>query len=75
MLFLTAQLGGEMADGLMLYMCPPEQMKKSIDAANQVVKEKGRSPNSLTMTCGVPVFLHDDLETAPSRCCSARHSR
>jgi alkanesulfonate monooxygenase SsuD/methylene tetrahydromethanopterin reductase-like flavin-dependent oxidoreductase (luciferase family) len=60
----TAKLGGEMADGLMLYMCPPERMKKSIDAANQVAKEKGRSPGSLTMTCGVPVFLHDDLETA-----------
>ena len=49
MLFLTAKLGGEIVDGLMLYMCPPEQMKKSIDAVNQVAKEKGRSPDSLTM--------------------------
>ncbi len=32
----TSKLGGELADGLMLYMCPPERMRKSIDAANQV---------------------------------------
>ena len=60
----TSKLGGEIADGLMLYMCPPERMRKSIDAANQVAKEKGRAPSSLTMTCGVPLFLHDDLKTA-----------
>src|SRR5208282_4316075 len=40
----TARLGGELADGLMLYLCPPERMKRSIDAANKVAKEKGRSP-------------------------------
>lgn len=60
----TAKLGGEIADGLMLYMCPPERMKKSIDAANKVATEKGRPPGSLTMTCGVPVYLHDDLKAA-----------
>jgi len=56
----TAKLGGELADGLMLYMCTPERMRKSIDAANQVAKERGRAPGSVTMTCGLPVFLHDD---------------
>jgi len=60
----TSKLAGEMADGLMLYMCPPERMRKSIDAANKVAQEKGRAPGSLTMTCGVPLFLHDDLKTA-----------
>jgi alkanesulfonate monooxygenase SsuD/methylene tetrahydromethanopterin reductase-like flavin-dependent oxidoreductase (luciferase family) len=48
----------------MLYMCTPERMRKSIDAANQVARERGRAPGSLTMTCGVPVYLHDDLKTA-----------
>jgi alkanesulfonate monooxygenase SsuD/methylene tetrahydromethanopterin reductase-like flavin-dependent oxidoreductase (luciferase family) len=60
----TSKLGGELADGLMLYMCPPERMRKSIDAANQVARNLGRTPGSLTMTCGVPVFLHDDLKVA-----------
>jgi alkanesulfonate monooxygenase SsuD/methylene tetrahydromethanopterin reductase-like flavin-dependent oxidoreductase (luciferase family) len=60
----TSKLGGEMADGLMLYMCPPERMRKSIDAANEVAKQRGRAPGSVTMTCGVPVFLHNDLKVA-----------
>ena len=60
----TSKLAGELADGLMLYMCPPERMRKSIDAANQVAKDTGRPKDSLTMTCGIPVFLHDDLKTA-----------
>jgi alkanesulfonate monooxygenase SsuD/methylene tetrahydromethanopterin reductase-like flavin-dependent oxidoreductase (luciferase family) len=60
----TSKLGGELADGLMLYMCTPERMRKSIDVANQAAREHGRAPGSLTMTCGLPVFLHDDLKTA-----------
>jgi len=60
----TSKLAGELADGLMLYMCPPERMRKSIDAANAVAREHGRKPGSLTNTCGVPVFLHEDLKTA-----------
>lgn len=60
----TSKLGGEMADGLMLYMCPPERMRKSIDAANLVARERGRAPGSVTMTCGLPVYLHDDLKVA-----------
>jgi alkanesulfonate monooxygenase SsuD/methylene tetrahydromethanopterin reductase-like flavin-dependent oxidoreductase (luciferase family) len=60
----TSKLGGELADGLMLYMCSPERMRKSIDAANQVARNLGRAPGSVTMTCGVPVFLHDDLKAA-----------
>jgi alkanesulfonate monooxygenase SsuD/methylene tetrahydromethanopterin reductase-like flavin-dependent oxidoreductase (luciferase family) len=60
----TSKLGGELADGLMLYMCTPERMRKSIDAANQVARDLGRAPGDLTMTCGFPVFLHDDLKAA-----------
>jgi len=60
----TSKLAGELADGLMLYMCPPERMRKSIDAANAVAREHGRKPGSLTNTCGVPVFLHEDLKAA-----------
>jgi 5,10-methylenetetrahydromethanopterin reductase len=59
----TSKLGGEMADGLMLYMCTPERMRKSFDAANSVARERGRA-GSLTMTCGLPVFLHDDMKIA-----------
>ncbi len=60
----TSKLGGELADGLMLYMCTPERMRKSIDAANKVALEHGRKPGAITMTCGFPVFLNDDLKAA-----------
>ncbi|HLW69799.1 MAG TPA: LLM class flavin-dependent oxidoreductase [Candidatus Binataceae bacterium] len=60
----TSKLGGELADGLMLYMCSPERMRKSIDAARAVAGHHGRKLAAVTMTCGVPVFLHDDLKTA-----------
>lgn len=60
----TSKLGGELADGLMLYMCTPERMRKSIDASREVAAKAGRKPSDITMTCGLPVFLHDDLKTA-----------
>lgn len=60
----TARLGGELADGLMLYLCTPERMRKSIDAARAAAQQHGRKPSDVAMTVGVPVFLHDDLKTA-----------
>src|SRR3984893_4796823 len=43
----TARLGGELADGLMLYLCPPERMRKSIDAAYESAKQHGRKPSDI----------------------------
>ena len=60
----TAKLGGELADGLMLYLCTPERMRKSIDAAHASARAHGREASEVTMTCGVPVFMHNDLKTA-----------
>jgi len=60
----TSKLGGELADGLMLYMCTPERMRKSIDASREVAAKFGRKGSEIMMTCGVPIFLHDDLKTA-----------
>lgn len=60
----TSKLGGELADGLMLYMCTPERMRKSIDVSRAVAQKVGRRPSAITMTCGLPIFLHDDLKTA-----------
>jgi alkanesulfonate monooxygenase SsuD/methylene tetrahydromethanopterin reductase-like flavin-dependent oxidoreductase (luciferase family) len=60
----TARLGGELADGLMLYLCTPERMRKSIDAARETAQKSGRKPSDVVMTVGLPVFLHDDLKRA-----------
>jgi 5,10-methylenetetrahydromethanopterin reductase len=60
----TSRLGGELADGLMLYLCTPERMRKSIDAAHETAREHGRMPSDIVATVGLPVFLHDDLKVA-----------
>ena len=60
----TARLGGEISDGLMLYLCTPERMRKSIMAARTVAEEHGRPLTAVKMTVGLPVFLHDDLAQA-----------
>jgi alkanesulfonate monooxygenase SsuD/methylene tetrahydromethanopterin reductase-like flavin-dependent oxidoreductase (luciferase family) len=60
----TARLAGELADGLMLYLCGPERMRQSIDAAHESATRSGRKPSEITATVGLPVFLHDDLKTA-----------
>lgn len=60
----TARLGGELADGLMLYLCTPERMRQSIDAAHASGAQHGRKPSDIVATVGLPVFLHDDLKVA-----------
>jgi alkanesulfonate monooxygenase SsuD/methylene tetrahydromethanopterin reductase-like flavin-dependent oxidoreductase (luciferase family) len=60
----TARLSGELADGLMLYMCPPERMSKMINAAREAAVTAGRKPETQGVTMGLPVFLDDHLETA-----------
>jgi 5,10-methylenetetrahydromethanopterin reductase len=60
----TARLGGELADGLMLYLCTPERMRKSIDVAREAAQQHGRKPANIVATVGLPVFLHDDLKVA-----------
>jgi alkanesulfonate monooxygenase SsuD/methylene tetrahydromethanopterin reductase-like flavin-dependent oxidoreductase (luciferase family) len=60
----TARLSGELADGLMLYMCPPERMGTMINAARESAAKAGRKPARLGVTMGLPVFLDDKLEAA-----------
>lgn len=56
----TARLGGEIADGLMLYLCSPQRMRASIDAAHEAATAAGRKPSDVAATVGVPAFLDDD---------------
>jgi alkanesulfonate monooxygenase SsuD/methylene tetrahydromethanopterin reductase-like flavin-dependent oxidoreductase (luciferase family) len=60
----TARLGGELADGLMLYLCTPERMRRSAEVAHQEATKHGRKPSEVTVTVGLPVFLHNDLKRA-----------
>ena len=60
----TAVLGGELADGLMLYLAWPERMRLEIDAAVTEAARHGRPRESLRITMGIPTFLDDDRERA-----------
>ena len=60
----TARLAGELSDGLMLYLCTPERMRRSIDVARETASKHGRKPGDITATVGLPVFMHNDLKTA-----------
>jgi len=60
----TARLGGQTADGLMLYMCPPARMEEMIATARGAAVEAGRPASAVTIMMGLPVFLDDDLKAA-----------
>jgi len=60
----TARLAGELADGVELYMCPTDRMRKLADAARQTAASHGRKPSDIAVTVGLPTFVDDDLERA-----------
>jgi alkanesulfonate monooxygenase SsuD/methylene tetrahydromethanopterin reductase-like flavin-dependent oxidoreductase (luciferase family) len=60
----TARLAGELADGVELYMCPAQRMRRLAQAAREEASRHGRKPSDVTITMGLPTFLHDDLGRA-----------
>jgi alkanesulfonate monooxygenase SsuD/methylene tetrahydromethanopterin reductase-like flavin-dependent oxidoreductase (luciferase family) len=56
----TARLGGEIADGLMLYLCSPQRMRASADAAHKTAVAAGRKSSDVAVTVGVPAFIDED---------------
>jgi 5,10-methylenetetrahydromethanopterin reductase len=60
----TARMAGELADGIELYMCPPQRMQRLARAAREEAARHGRKPSDVTITMGLPAFVHDDLDRA-----------
>ncbi len=58
------ELGGELSDGLMLYMLPLSRMGKIIEAKDRGAKRAGRNPSDVEVNLGIHTFLSNDLETA-----------
>jgi alkanesulfonate monooxygenase SsuD/methylene tetrahydromethanopterin reductase-like flavin-dependent oxidoreductase (luciferase family) len=56
----TARLGGEVADGLMLYLCSPQRMRTAAEAAHKAAAASGRKPSDVAVTVGVPAFIDED---------------
>jgi alkanesulfonate monooxygenase SsuD/methylene tetrahydromethanopterin reductase-like flavin-dependent oxidoreductase (luciferase family) len=66
----TAKLAGELADGVELYMCPVDRMRKLADAARQTAVSNGRKASDIAITVGLPTFVDEDLNKAYE---AARH--
>lgn len=66
----TAKLAGELADGVELYMCPTDRMRKLADAARQTAVSSGRKASDIAVTVGLPTFVDDNLDKAYD---AARH--
>ncbi|MGH7949289.1 MAG: LLM class flavin-dependent oxidoreductase [Candidatus Binataceae bacterium] len=60
----TARLAGEIADGLMLYIAPPDRMRMMIDAARSEAVRHNRKASDFSIVTGFPVFLADDRKRA-----------
>jgi alkanesulfonate monooxygenase SsuD/methylene tetrahydromethanopterin reductase-like flavin-dependent oxidoreductase (luciferase family) len=60
----TVQLSGELADGVMLYLCPKSRMPTVQAALEKGAAEAGRSVSAVDITTGLPTCLSDDLNAA-----------
>jgi 5,10-methylenetetrahydromethanopterin reductase len=60
----TARLAGEIADGVQLFMCTPERLKKLVKTVRDAAASHGRNATDVAITFGMPVFIDDDLQKA-----------
>ncbi len=60
----TVELCGEMADGVMLYLCPVSRMPRVMAALEKGAAKTGRSLSSVDITTGLPSCISDDENAA-----------
>jgi len=63
----TARLAGEIADGVQLFMCTPQRLKKLAETVRAAAASHGRNPTDLAITFGMPAFVDDNLQQAYAR--------
>jgi len=63
----TARLAGEIADGVQLFMCTPQRLKKLVQTVKDGAASGGRNAADVAITFGMPVFIDDDLPRAYAR--------
>ena len=56
----AAELAGEVADGIMPYMCPPSYLAELIGNVKNGAENAGRDFADITITDGIPSFVSDD---------------
>ncbi|HEY2106604.1 MAG TPA: LLM class flavin-dependent oxidoreductase [Candidatus Binataceae bacterium] len=60
----TARLAGEIADGVQLFMCTPQRLRKLVKTVRDAAASHGRDAAEVAITFGMPAFIDDDLPKA-----------
>jgi alkanesulfonate monooxygenase SsuD/methylene tetrahydromethanopterin reductase-like flavin-dependent oxidoreductase (luciferase family) len=60
----TAELAGEIADGLMCYLASAPRLQQATARMQRGAQQAGRDPQLLTVSLLIPTFLSDDLPAA-----------
>jgi alkanesulfonate monooxygenase SsuD/methylene tetrahydromethanopterin reductase-like flavin-dependent oxidoreductase (luciferase family) len=60
----TVALCGELADGVMLYLCPKSRMPQVQNALERGAAKAGRKASAVDVTTGLPTCISDDLNAA-----------
>jgi alkanesulfonate monooxygenase SsuD/methylene tetrahydromethanopterin reductase-like flavin-dependent oxidoreductase (luciferase family) len=60
----AAELGGEIADGLMLVFAVRERLARVRQAVTRGAEKAGRNPQTIDIAMGFPTFLSDDIGAA-----------
>jgi alkanesulfonate monooxygenase SsuD/methylene tetrahydromethanopterin reductase-like flavin-dependent oxidoreductase (luciferase family) len=62
----TAEVGGEVADGIMPFLPARSYLTRLVEAAKSAAQQAGRDPTALDCTVSIPTFISDHLEQARS---------
>jgi 5,10-methylenetetrahydromethanopterin reductase len=60
----TAELAGEIADGVMLYLCPKSRLPKVHAALEKGAAKAGRQVSAVDISTGLPTCISDDEQAA-----------
>ncbi|MGH8007937.1 MAG: LLM class flavin-dependent oxidoreductase [Candidatus Binatia bacterium] len=60
----TVELAGEVADGVMLYVCPKSRLPKVQAALEKGAAKAGRAASAIDVTTGLPTCISVDLNAA-----------
>jgi len=62
----SAEVGGELADGIMPFLPSRSYLSRLVEAAKGAAQRVNKVPNTLDCIVSVPTFISDDLEQARS---------
>ena len=62
----SAEVGGELADGIMPFLPSRSYLSRLVEAAKGAAQRVNKDPNTLDCIVSVPTFISDDLEQARS---------